>query len=80
MASAPLPLPKQVFDAKENGDEFALGQELPQDCASKRPEELSPGQFVELTRLMFGNTGDHGDGTPKPLGKKVWRKLKHGKN
>ena len=80
LASAPLPLPKQVFDAKENGDEFALGQELPQDWASKRPEELSPGQFVELTRLMFGNTGDHGDGTPKPLGKKVWRKLKHGKN
>lgn len=48
---------------------------LPEDWASKRPEELRPGQFVELTRLLYG-AGD----ADTALGQKVWRKLKHGSN
>ena len=73
----PLPLPNAVKQAIDDGDNFAANQELPTDWALKRPEELSPGQFVELTRLFFGPA----DGTideSRPLGQKVWRKLKHG--
>ncbi|ACI64545.1 predicted protein, partial [Thalassiosira pseudonana CCMP1335] len=33
---------------------FALNQELPKNWSSMRPEELTPGQFVEVTRLLFG--------------------------
>lgn len=76
--AAPLPLPDAVQNARDAGDPFALNQELPVDWASKRPEELTPGQFVELTRLLFGAT--EGDAPTMPLGKKVWRKLKHGEN
>lgn len=72
-------LPKSVQEARESGDEFAATQELPKNWASKRPEELTPGQFVELTRLFFGP--ENGKVDPSVLlGKKVWRKLKHGKN
>ena len=80
--SPPLPLPKQILKAKQTGESFAMSQELPEDWASKRPEELSPGQFVELTRLIFGPAEgfDDGDGEPKPLERKIWRKLKHGTN
>ena len=76
--AAPLPLPEVVRKAQDAGDPFALNQDLPVDWASKRPEELTPGQFVELTRLLFGAT--EGDIAAVPLGKKVWRKLKHGEN
>eukprot|EP00970_Alexandrium_tamarense_P004993 scaffold809_cov69-Alexandrium_tamarense.AAC.1 len=41
-----------------------------------RPEELTPGQFVEVTRLLFGVEGE--DWATNKLGNKVWRKLKHG--
>lgn len=75
--SPPLPLPQSVLDAKANGDVFAMSQELPIDWASKRPEELTSGQFVELTRLFFGPANGAVDSS-KPLGNKVWRKLKHG--
>jgi len=75
--SSPLPLPKQIWEAKESGDSFAMSQELPKDWASKRPEELSPGQFVELTRLIFGPADDE-SGEQKTLGRKIWRKVKHG--
>ena len=52
---------------------------LPDNWASKRPEELSAGQFVELTRLLFGPHDRVTKETSRPqLGKKVWRKLKHG--
>ena len=79
IGAEPLPLPKQILDARELGDCFALSQELPMDWASKRPEELTPGQFIELTRLIFGpKEFNDGDENQKPLGKKVWRKLKHG--
>jgi 16S rRNA (adenine1518-N6/adenine1519-N6)-dimethyltransferase len=69
----PLPLPDSVVKAREQEDDiFAQTQELPINWASKRPEELTPGQFVELTRLLFGSN------TEKEWGSKVWRKLKHG--
>lgn len=72
-------LPASIQEAVKRGDEFAATQDLPQDWASKRPEELTPGQFVELTRLLFG-PANGGIDPSVPLGNKVWRKLKHGKN
>ena len=72
-------LPASIQEAVKRGDEFAATQELPPDWASKRPEELTPGQFVELTRLLFG-PANGGIDPSVPLGNKVWRKLKHGKN
>ena len=72
--SEPLPLPQSVQDAIDAGDEFALAQQLPSDWVKKRPEELTPGQFVEITRLLYGTAGAE----ESPLGRKVWRKLKHG--
>ena len=71
------PLPKSILQAQERGDSFAMSQELPKDWASKRPEELSPAQFVELTRLIFGPANGCDDA---PFGRKIWRKLKHGTN
>ena len=76
--SEPLPLSENTVKAIERGDEFALSQELPVDWAKKRPEELSPGQFIELTRLIFSE--QQFDGSDESLGKKVWRKVKHGAN
>jgi ribosomal RNA small subunit methyltransferase A len=73
----PLPLPWSVRQAMEAGDAFAKTQELPANWASMRPEELSSGQFVELTRLFYG-PADGNDKEPANLGSKVWRKLKHG--
>lgn len=77
--AAPLPLPDSVRQAREAGDEFCLAQELPHDWSAKRPEELSAGQFVELTRLIYGPASGEIDSTVS-LGSKVWRKLKHGAN
>jgi ribosomal RNA small subunit methyltransferase A len=76
----PLPLSEKTLEARERGDEFAMTQELPNDWATKRPEQLSAGQFVELTRLVF-HSDDYGndDVANEPLGRKVWRKVKHGK-
>lgn len=34
---------------------------VPEEWASKRPEELSPEQFVELTRLMYGDKVEKND-------------------
>ena len=68
----PLPLPQSVVEAREGGDEFAKTQELPENWFSKRPEQLTPGQFVEVTRLLYGSQ------QKDDLGQKVWRKLKHG--
>mmetsp|Transcript_3650 Transcript_3650/g.4146 ORF Transcript_3650/g.4146 Transcript_3650/m.4146 type:complete len:446 (+) Transcript_3650:102-1439(+) len=85
--SSPLPLSAEVLDAKQRGDSFALTQELPLDWAKMRPEELSSGQFVELTRLVFFQNTKGGNGdvdgqisndSEKSLGRKVWRKVKHG--
>jgi 16S rRNA (adenine1518-N6/adenine1519-N6)-dimethyltransferase len=74
-ARKPLPLPATVQAAVAAGDKFAMQQALPDDWASKRPEQLSPGQFVELARLLFGSAS-----TTDENGNKVWRKLKHGSN
>ena len=68
----PLPLPQSVIEARELGDAFAMSQELPENWFSKRPEQLTPAQFVEVTRLLFGSE------QKDDLGNKVWRKLKHG--
>lgn len=89
LQSPPLPLPSIVFEAASSGDTICQNQALPADWASKRPEELSPGQFVELTRLVFGTFQTTPGNDDKrsleviqsmPLGSKVWRKLKHGSN
>lgn len=77
ISSLPLPLPESVLAARERGDVFALGQELPENWMTKRPEQLTPGQFVEVTRLMFGDTNGV-DESEMELGRKVWRKAKHG--
>ncbi|KAL3810284.1 hypothetical protein ACHAXA_008652 [Cyclostephanos tholiformis] len=83
---APGPLPASVGKLRdEEGDNVALSQELPSDWASKRPEELTPGQFVEIARMLYGPAADDfdeedGDGARVELGNKVWRKLKHGSN
>jgi 16S rRNA (adenine1518-N6/adenine1519-N6)-dimethyltransferase len=73
----PVPLPQSVIEARERGDAFAMIQELPEDWGSLRPEALTPGMFVEVTRLLLGDdkTSDDDDDA---LGRKVWRKLKHG--
>lgn len=75
----PLPLPRCVVEARESGDEFASMQELPHDWAKMRPEELTAGQFVEMTRMLYG-PADDGEEAGGELGNKVWRKLKHGTN
>jgi 16S rRNA (adenine1518-N6/adenine1519-N6)-dimethyltransferase len=86
--SWPVQLPQSVLEAQANGDTFALSQTLCKDWASKRPEELTPGQFVEVTRLLFHpSSGSYNNYTSitldnerdsSELGRKVWRKLKHG--
>ena len=75
--SPPAPLPESVLAAREQGDMFASGQELPEDWMGKRPEQLTPGQFVEVTRLIFGDTNEV-ETSNIDLGRKVWRKAKHG--
>lgn len=72
LKSLPEPLPDSIVELREAGDVFAMNQELPEDWGSKRPEQLTPGQFVEITRLLFGSRQS------EELGRKVWRKLKHG--
>lgn len=76
--SPPLPLPDIVQQALDDGDEFAAKQQLPDNWATKRPEELTAGQFVELTRIFFGPAAGPEDEN-QSLGEKVWRKTKHGK-
>ena len=78
--SPPLPLPTIVQQhQQEKGDDFAFKQQLPHDWATKRPEEFTPGQFVELTRLFYGPANPTEEELKAPLGVKVWRKMKHGK-
>jgi 16S rRNA (adenine1518-N6/adenine1519-N6)-dimethyltransferase len=72
LKAPPLPLPDTVVEARERGDPFAQTQELPENWFSQRPEQLTPGQLVEVTRLLYGSKQNN------DLGKKVWRKLKHG--
>jgi 16S rRNA (adenine1518-N6/adenine1519-N6)-dimethyltransferase len=81
----PGPLPACVRGLRDEGDVVASNQELPDDWAGRRPEELTPGQFVEITRMLYGPAAvdvdeEGGDGGKDgvELGNKVWRKLKHG--
>jgi len=74
----PCPLPQCVLDAQASGDEFALKQELPDDWAKKRPEELTSGQFVEITRMLYGPKDVDVKWEESVLNEKVWRKMKHG--
>jgi len=73
--TTPSPPPLTTVTASDAGsgdiDDNACSI-LPTDWASKRPEELAPEQFIELTRHLFGPS------STTDLGKKVWRKLKHG--
>lgn len=75
----PADLPPSVVQRQKEGDAFALSQTLPKDWAKLRPEQLTPGQTVELTRLVFGPYNQDED-VSVPWGKKVWRKFKHGAN
>jgi 16S rRNA (adenine1518-N6/adenine1519-N6)-dimethyltransferase len=77
--SPPLELPSSITALRDDGDAFAAKQELPLDWATLRPEQMTPGQFVELTRLLYGPRDGMAD-TTKSMGTKVWRKLKHGSN
>ena len=75
-----------VFSARPEG--------LPDNWPDKRPEELLPREFVELTRLVFGDVhgglvwdddiegGRQFGGTKDnyDLGKRVWRKRKHSRS
>lgn len=46
---------------------------LPEAFAARRPEELAPEEFVELTLLVFGRREERRDGETR-----VWRHAKHG--
>ena len=46
---------------------------LPDAWATRRPEELAPHEFVELTQLIFGSKPEPPSGTAR-----VWRKMSHG--
>lgn len=82
----PGPLPRCVRELRDSGDVVAMSQELPLDWSTRRPEELTAGQFVELTRMLYGpvavdvDEDEVGIGVRSQLGNKVWRKLKHGSN
>eukprot|EP00339_Tiarina_fusa_P005123 CAMPEP_0117020974 /NCGR_PEP_ID=MMETSP0472-20121206/15877_1 /TAXON_ID=693140 ORGANISM="Tiarina fusus, Strain LIS" /NCGR_SAMPLE_ID=MMETSP0472 /ASSEMBLY_ACC=CAM_ASM_000603 /LENGTH=480 /DNA_ID=CAMNT_0004726325 /DNA_START=57 /DNA_END=1497 /DNA_ORIENTATION=- len=73
LKAPPVPLPQSIVEARERGDSFAMTQELPEDWGSLRPEQLTPGMFVEVTRLLFGDGNTDDD-----LGRKVWRKRSMG--
>jgi ribosomal RNA small subunit methyltransferase A len=74
-------LRKLVAEVKDALDEDAIWSTdevlgLPSDWSSRRPEQLTPDQFVALTRHVFGAPYEHTPLWPS----KVWRKLKHGAN
>ena len=56
-------LTPRVQQRADAGDHFALRQRLPSNWPTLRPEGLTPGQFVELTRLVHSeeNAADGGD-------------------
>lgn len=85
LQSNPLPLPANVIEARKEGDEIALSQELPFNWPTLRPEQLSPGQFIEVTRLVYTlakkipeEAFEINTYKLEPLGFQVWGKLKHG--
>ena len=61
-------------DKRENKAQKKPETLLKEKWATKRPEELSPQDFVELTRELFGNRAN-----PKEdMQRKVWRHQRHG--
>ena len=48
------------------------GKPCPEEFATKRPEELKPEEFLELTALIFGRDPE----TPDSSGEAVWRTQK----
>ena len=46
---------------------------LPEEWGRRRPEELAPHEFLELTELIFGRKAE-----PESGSRKVWRKAHHG--
>ena len=50
----PLPVPVAIEALAKGGNAFAIQQSLlPNDWSTKRPEEIHPSQFIELTRLIY---------------------------
>lgn len=86
LSTPPTTLPKyfeQEYNENHTGKDSAFSpnqRALPHDWSSKRPEELHPGQFIELTRLIYGPTDivDYDSIYGIELPDKVWRKSKHG--
>jgi 16S rRNA A1518/A1519 N6-dimethyltransferase RsmA/KsgA/DIM1 with predicted DNA glycosylase/AP lyase activity len=72
-----IPGEPPLVPEEDRGDEFFATRTLPDNWASMRPEELTSGQFVEVTRIFFG-PADGQINLSIPLETKVWRKLKHG--
>jgi len=64
---------ESIFWRRQLGNQFAQGQSLPESWSSMRPEEFTAAEFVELTRLIFGEGEED-----EVLERKVWRKKKHG--
>ena len=60
----------------EDGDKNKKKNEaiLSEKWATKRPEELSPQEFVQLTRELFGNRANPNE----DMLRKVWRHQRHG--
>lgn len=74
----PMESPLIVGDAQLlEEDSYFATRHLPDNWASKRPEELTCGQFVEVTRILYGPKDGRIDSS-ESLGGKVWRKVKHG--
>ena len=48
------------------------GKPCPDEFATKRPEELKPEEFLELTAEIFGRDPE----TPDSSGEAVWRTQK----
>jgi ribosomal RNA small subunit methyltransferase A len=47
---------------------------LPDEWGTKRPEQLAPEQFLELTEFIYGQKPEASEGETR-----IWRHLKHGK-
>jgi ribosomal RNA small subunit methyltransferase A len=79
-------LRKLVSELKDAGDEDSVWtaddvDALPADWSCRRPEQLTPDQFVALTRHIFGAPYLDSFAASRPAWpSKVWRKLKHGSN
>lgn len=62
------------INKKENKAQKKPETLLNEKWATKRPEELSPQDFVELTRELFGSRANPKD----DMQRKVWRHQRHG--